>query len=201
MEVTIEINDDQMKIIKRAFGLERFTTEKDLANAVLPLAVEAWLNWLSGEKRYNSLTEQYTDWIEKIYQHLLPEAEAPSFRRLFNSFNIPYGQAQYIARVLYNKDMQWWRAQAREVLKTRLLTRKNEAYDAVAQDRFTMTLEVVLPKEAGIELDDIVDIVLSESPEMEDVRSTPRGSKLVEAKIPALTYVKVCELLGIEEER
>jgi hypothetical protein len=90
MEITMDLSDDQITILERAFASSRFKND-ELAQAWLQLAAEAWLSWLSGEKRYNSLTEQHIDWIEKIYEHLLPETEAPSAERLFNSFNVPYG--------------------------------------------------------------------------------------------------------------
>ena len=120
MKIMIDLSEEEDRIASLVRGLDwpPSKTPDDLAQALLPLAVGAWLSWLSGEKRYNSLTEQYTDWIEQIYKNLLPQTEAPSVDRLFNSFNVPYGQAQYIARVLTNRTLASWRAQAREELRT-----------------------------------------------------------------------------------
>lgn len=178
----MDLSNNQIAILERAFGLERFETCEGLAQALLPLAVGAWLSWLSGEKRYNSLTEQYTDWIDKIYEHLLPQTEAPSVERLFNSFNVPYGQAQYITRVLTNRALASWRGQARKNLKDRLLERKCDVDDWIKEDRLTERVEVVLSKEAATELEIIVDNLLRESPGEVDILRSAGGRNFVAKK-------------------
>jgi len=38
----------------------------ELVQAWLLLADESWLSWLSGEKRYTSLSEQHTGWGDLV---------------------------------------------------------------------------------------------------------------------------------------
>ena len=193
MEITLDISNDQVDIIKRAFGLERFKTKEDLAKAVLPLAFEAWFNWLSGEKRYNSLTEQYTDWIEKIYDDLLP-TEAPSAERLFNFFNVPYGQAQYIARVLSNCDTARWRTEALNELKAKLLEQRDKVYSWTDQ---TGTVDLKLFKPEMIQLRTIFEDLGHESPRDIKIPGRSGWGNLTVVTIDARTFKKVCERLAI----
>ncbi len=197
MKITIELNDDQAAALERALASPRFKTREDLAQAWLPLAAEAWLGWLSGEKRYNSLTEQYSDWIEQIYARLLPETEAPSAERLFNSFNVPYGQAQYIARVLNNRALARWREHALEQLKAALLERKDEVYAWIADQRETAVVELVLFKPAATELEILVESLFRDSPGEVDIPRTSGTRNLSAVRITARTFEKVCELLNI----
>jgi hypothetical protein len=196
MKITIDLSEDRIAFLVPALDWPPSKTPEELAQAWLPLAVEAWLSWLSGEKRYNSLTEQYTDWIEKIYKDLLP-TEAPSTERLFNSFNVPYGQAQYIARVLNNRETARWREQALDELKAELGKRKDDVY-SWAPDRAEDGVDMVLSKLAVRGLDDTIDNLYRESPGEVDFRSRLGGSlTLVKIRINARTFRKVCEQLDI----
>ena len=161
MKITTDLSDDQIAVLVRALDWPPSKTPEELAQAWQQLAVEAWLSWLSGEKRYNSLTEQYTDWIEKIYEHLLPETEAPSVERLWDKFHVPYGQAQYIARVLNNRQMARWREHEREGLKTAMSKRKDEAYRWIEQGDEMEHVEMKLLKPAMKELYIIIEGTVS----------------------------------------
>ena len=194
MQITMDLNDDQIAILERAWP--HFETREELAQAWLPLAVGAWLSWLSGEKRYNSLTEQYTDWIEKIYECVLPQTEAPSAEQLFNSFNVPYGQAQYIARVLNNRATARWREHALEELKARLREQKDEVYSWAVQDDAINVVKMMLSKPAKTELEIIIDDLCRQSPGKVDILRSS-GRNFVEIKITARTFKKVCERLAI----
>ena len=112
MQITIELPDDQVDVVERALRRGRYADGQQACAELARLAVSSWIDWLSGEQRYTSLTQQHTDWVESIYNHLLREDEAPSADRLYNDFNIPYGKAQYIARVLSNKTLTRWRRRA-----------------------------------------------------------------------------------------
>jgi hypothetical protein len=202
VKITTDLSDDQIAVLVRALDWPPSKTPEELAQAWQQLAVEAWLSWLSGEKRYNSLTEQYTDWIEKIYEHLLPETEAPSVERLWDKFHVPYGQAQYIARVLNNRQMARWREHEREGLKTAMSKRKDEAYRWIEQGDEMEHVEMKLLKPAMKELYIIIEDLFRESPE--DVKEMPIRSgslgNLVAIKITAHLFKKVWERLVIKEE-
>ena len=77
MNVTVNITDDQVSILQRAFTRSRYDDPKTIAEALFPLAINFWLEWIAGTKRYTSLTEQYTDWIDQIYTALLMKMKPP----------------------------------------------------------------------------------------------------------------------------
>jgi hypothetical protein len=54
--------------------------------------------------------------VQALYEALLPD-ELPSADRLFNKFNLPPGQAAYIARVLTEKEVPRWRSVALRELR------------------------------------------------------------------------------------
>ncbi len=197
MNISINLSGDQTAVLERAFESSRFKTKDELAPALLQLAASAWIDWISGSKRYNSLTEQYTDWIEQIYEALLPESEAPSPERLFNSFNVPFGQAQYIARVLNNRSMARWRVHALNQLKNRLLERKTEVYSWIEQNREMEKVEIPLLRPAALELEILVERLFQAAPDEVDIPSSVGSRNLAAVKITARTYKKVCELLNI----
>lgn len=200
MEISMNLTDGQIAILERAFASSDLKNEA-LAQVSLSLAFDNWLNWLAGKKRYNSLTEQYIDWFEQIYDHLLPETEAPSVERLFNSFNVPYGQAQYIARVLNNRDTARWRDYARKELKAQLLRQKEEIDRCIAKGDELAPIEIVLSKTAARELRAITNGLLRESRREEDMPHVSGSvGDFVAVTIAAGTCEKVCKELNLKEK-
>ncbi|RPI80456.1 MAG: hypothetical protein EHM41_22710 [Chloroflexi bacterium] len=151
MEIRIEIPDEQVAVIRKAFRNGQLS-DGEIQQKFAQLALNAWINWISGSKRYNSLTDQYMDWIEDCYTSLLSENEAPSLDRLYNAFNIPYGQAQYIARVLNNKTMTRWRQKAICELKRVMAERLDDADKWVRTGREEANLEILVDHLAFLEL-------------------------------------------------
>lgn len=200
MNIPVELSDDQIAILEHAFASSRFETREELAQAWLQLAAGAWSSWLSGEKRYNSLTEQYTDWIERIYDHLLPLAEMPSVERLLNFFNMPYGQAQYITRVLNNRDTPRLRTKALEELKKALRDQKDDIKN-LGPERARLKSYIEMDKSAAIQFEIITKNLWRESRKDVDLPSrSGTWSDLVTIGITPRTFKKVCERLGIWEE-
>jgi hypothetical protein len=197
MNILVELSDAEIAVLEHAFTSSRFKTREELAQAWLSLAAAAWLSWLSGEKRYNSLTEQYIDWIEKIYDHLLPLEEMPSVERLLNFFYMPYGQALYVTRVLNNRDTPRLHAQALEELKKALRDRKAEIDKlgpALARQKYHIDME----KSAAIQLEIIAKNLWRESRKEVDLpRRSGSCSDLVTMGITPRTFKKVCEHLSI----
>lgn len=104
------------------------------------LVVEMMCDAISGKLRFRSLTEMHIEVVQKIYEQMFP-SECPSADRLFNGFNLPPGQAAYIARVLVDKAVPRWRGiglmELRAVLDTRVLDYKDTS-DADAKDSSAM---------------------------------------------------------------
>ncbi len=115
--LTVSVPAGLKQELELAFGpFKDKQDEQDAMSRFSNLAVTALLDWLSVKKRYRSLTDQYIDWVEQIYTDLLPQEEAPSTERIYNSLNMPYGQASYIARVLSSKTLVHWRTIAKKEL-------------------------------------------------------------------------------------
>lgn len=108
-QVTIEVDDADLAALTRALD---GANSQELAATFAALAVTEHLGWILGRTRFRSLTEEHLCRIENLYEAILPESEAPSFGRLYNSFNLPHGQAMYLARALSDKSQRRWRFQA-----------------------------------------------------------------------------------------
>jgi len=197
MQVTIDLTPDQVKILDRAFTPSRFGSTEELLEALLPMMAAVWLDWISAAKRYNSLTEQYTDWMEQFYAHLLPEQEAPTAERMFNSFNLPYGQAQYIARVLNNRAQAHWRAHAVDLLKSTLSARKSEAEQWVKDHRDQDTLEILLFRPSYQELEILIEVLFQKNSAEMDIPRVNSTRNLFSIRITARTYLRLCKYLNI----
>jgi hypothetical protein len=196
MKITVDLNDEQIAFLLRALDWPEEKRD-ELAQAWLLLADEAWVSWLSGGKRYTSLSEQYTDWIEKIYNRFLPD-DPPSVDRLSNSFNVPYGQAQYMARVLKERNTAEWRDKALTELKERLSEKEKKITSEEWRD--VDKADINMSKSAAIQLERIIWDLYRQSPEDVDIPSRSGWGDLTAVKITVGTLKKVCEHLRKKKE-
>lgn len=151
--ISIMVSEETRQIINSALGpFENLEIETSTINGVINLALSNFTDWLSGGKRYRSLTEQYIDWIESIYSSFLPESEPPTLDRIYNSFNLPYGQASYIARVISSKTLVRWRKIATEELRTVLQQNAEKAQTYINQGDQGQKISIELSQLAYIEL-------------------------------------------------
>ena len=197
--IGIELSQEDLAVLRAAFG-DAMTD--DVTSIFVGLATKAWLDWISGSERYSSLTEQYTHWVEQLYTSLLPEDEPPSTERLYSSFNFPYGQAQYIARVLGNKALTRWRMQARTVLVERLREKKPEVDKWLNDEKSikpndSRTVHITLDRLGYQEL----KIELARLYRLDRERVIPpkahSDGNLVSVSISPLTFQRICEMLSI----
>ena len=72
MEIRVEITSEQEKIIQSAFPE---TNVADTALKLVELMADEFFMLISGNKRYLSLSHQYIEWVQKIYEE---EREAES---------------------------------------------------------------------------------------------------------------------------
>jgi hypothetical protein len=151
--IRLKVPEAVRDALEQAFG--PFTNEKEVGEAIgkfNQLAFNAISAWLTGTKRYRSLTEQYIDWVEQIYLEFLPKDEMPSAERIYNSMNMPYGQAAYIARVLENKTLVQWRQFAEQELLAALKDTDKDARDYVKKKVPQMDIQICISKLAVQEL-------------------------------------------------
>jgi hypothetical protein len=154
IRVPREIAEDIVFMLEPELGeLDR----EDVLGKFSLLAFQHLYDWLSGRKRYRTITEQHTDWLENIYTRLLPPDEVPGYSRLYNRFNIPYGQAGYIIRVLVERELPHLRTRAREELRSALANVLPDATDAIEEDRPHQPLRVTVSLLADRELCNAAD--------------------------------------------
>lgn len=168
--------------------------KEEAANRFAGIAVEELLGWILGEKRYRSVTELQISWIEQIYLSLFPD-KMPKATVLYNSFNIPYGQATYIARVLAEKDLPAWRGRARNELKSRLEDQKEEAksnVDAGGQDRFVKR-QITVTKLASLELFRIATEIWEDDKSFKLPERRPGIGDVVNVDIPSVSILTLLD--------
>ena len=194
MNVSIELTDNQVESIIKAFRRGRLDTE-ETATQLVNLAIASWTDWLSGSERYSSLTQQYTDWIEDIYINLLPEDEQPSVDRLYNYFNIPYGQAQYIARVLSNKSLTYWRERAVEKLKAAMEEKFAEVDKWINHKEFDLMAEIIIDKLSYLELKSTFERLFQTDPHSVVPPEVRSAGNLYSVQIQAGCFRKVYDAI------
>jgi hypothetical protein len=197
MQVTLDLTPEQVAALSRAFSSPRFASQQELLAELLPLMAETWIGWVSGDKRYTSLTEQYTDWIDQVYSRVLPPEEAPSAERIFNSFNLPFGQAQYIARVLNSRALAHWREYAVEQLKEKLAGKKAAAQEMIAHQAGDQTIEILLYRPAFQELDLAIEALFQQNAAGIDLPRVNSTHNLFAVRLTARTLMAVCAYFNL----
>jgi hypothetical protein len=94
------------------------------------LCVELVSDWLLGERRFESVSQQTEHWLARLYDVLYVD-EQPEASRLYERFRLPLPRAQYLARLLMARRAGQWRKAARTELIATLGRLKASAGDAV----------------------------------------------------------------------
>lgn len=156
ISISLTVPEVLRNSISLAFGpFESEEDEEKVIKGFAEMSLKACADWLAGNKRYRSLTEQYIDWVEQIYLLFLPESEMPSAERIYNSFNMPYGQASYVARVLASKKLVPWRKKALDELYVALKDVEEAARGYVTDGDLGQPISIEVSEIALIELSQI----------------------------------------------
>src|SRR5262249_23340256 len=159
--LSITLSAEQADTLRASFGSSGVDVTDDQLNNLARLALDSWIDLFSGRKRYRSLTEQYLDWLDQIYSSVLKDEE-PGERRLFSQFHFPYGQTQYLSRILRRQRLRALRRTALESLKRKLEPRLDEAKKWTKEGRGDERMVFTISKGARAELDGILS-TLSEA--------------------------------------
>jgi len=131
-ELSITFVLDPTRVSKLRSSFPEFEDIQEVATALAPLMTNEFIDLLAGEKRYMSLSHQYVEWLQQVYEVLLPEEEY-SYDRLYNEFNFPPGTAQYLARVLRERQHSTLHEKAKSRLREQI-SREIEEYDGLPED-------------------------------------------------------------------
>jgi hypothetical protein len=157
--ISLTLSTEQTNSLQSSFGSRTKPLTDAQLEIIARLALDSWVDLFAGRKRYRSLTEQYLEWLESIYAHVLTEEE-PRERRLFSQCHFPYGQAQYLARILREQQMGMWRKQALTTLSQVLSERVQEAKVWIKNERGEERMFFSMSKGCRVELFLIMDSLL-----------------------------------------
>jgi len=101
----------------QSLGVEASREAKERLQArLLTLAAELVLEWIVGERRFESQSQQTEYWLARVFEEILPD-EQPEATRIYTRFGFPLPRSQYLARLLLARRAARWREAARrEVL-------------------------------------------------------------------------------------
>ncbi len=195
--ITVSLDDAVVDALASAFDGER----DKLASEFAQYAVDGFTAWFQGDDRFRSLTEQYVTWVEALCERLgLPDA--PSFDLLYGTFNLPYGQAQYISRVIADRTQSTWRPRAEGRLKDDLrpaLAAALEATKSTTGGKWDARKAIPFKttRLAAIELRRACDRVWRGHNEFE--YPTPKGGMGDQRsfEMPAASLILLCQFLGV----
>jgi hypothetical protein len=154
--IEIEISDQIRRDLVRVYG-----KDNEQLRAVLSVAVSQWSATVFGRTRYRSLTELFLSWLGE----LMALNSAPldlNERPLYETFNFPYGQAQYLSRVLRESQPALLRIKHLAELETTLEDRRAKAREWIADKRGEERLRLQLSKAAKRELDRLLGLLAKE---------------------------------------
>ncbi len=115
------------------------------------LSAELFLEWVTGERRFESQTQQTEHWIARFYEEIFPD-EQPVGTVLYERFGLPLPRANYIARLLRTRRAAQWRDAARQELMTMLKACREKAKTASATGQGIFEIDISLSAGAADEL-------------------------------------------------
>lgn len=120
--VTFTIDGDRVAVLQKCFPDKK---PEEAAIQLATIATNELIDLLAGKKRYLSLSHQYIEWVQQIYEALLPNEEY-TFRKIFDGFNFPPGAAGYIARVLRGRQNTSLSSKAKDGLTSKCTKEIND---------------------------------------------------------------------------
>lgn len=131
IDVSFVLDEEQKKVLERAFpGKPDY---QEVAKKISVFITNEFIDLLAGKKRYLSLSHQYIEWIQSVYEILLPDEEY-TYQVFSDRFNFPPGTASYMARVLRSRQNSTLHNKAIKNLKIKL-EKEKEIFDGLPQDK------------------------------------------------------------------
>lgn len=95
-------------------GIEATEASKVRLQAKLrDIAAELALEWITGERRFESQGQQTEAWLARLYEDIYAD-EQPQAPRIYARFGLPLPRAQYLVRLLLARRTAQWREAARK---------------------------------------------------------------------------------------
>jgi hypothetical protein len=132
ISVTFVIDKDRVAKLRNSFPDS--DDIQGAATTIAELMTNEFIDLLAGEKRYMTLSHQYVEWLQQLYEAVLP-GEEYTYERLYNEFNFPPGTAQYLARVLRDRQNTVLHRRARSRLHDQLSAEIREYRELPVNDK------------------------------------------------------------------
>ena len=159
------------------------------------------LEWLLGEKRFESQSQQTEHWLSRFYEDIFND-EQPDPNKIYQRFGLSLPRASYMARMLRARHAAQWRAAARKEVKTQLSRKKKDAETSKKNNTGDIDeFDLSFSKGAADELRVLYDRVSSSVDEKERPRppkSKPSFGSTLWFAVPAETLLLILE--AIEKE-
>ena len=196
--------DDAVKALaeraRAALELGASPASRKLAKARLEtLASTLLLEWLVGDKRFESQSQQTEYWLSRFYEEIFID-EQPDATRIYERFGLSLPKAGYLARMLRARRAPQWRQAARVELKTQLERHKAAALAATKVGQAHITeFDVSLSPGGADELRVLYDRIAAFKPERErpkPPRAKPSFGNSRWLGVPAETLLQLLDDLA-----
>ncbi len=128
-----DIDEDLPRLLQRARASLATDaspeTRQRLEDRLEAVAASLALEWITGERRFESQGQQMEYWLSRIYEALFPD-EQPDATRLYVRFGLPLPRAQYVTRLLLARRSAHWREAANREVRAALETFEANARQA-----------------------------------------------------------------------
>ena len=188
-----------------ALKLDASPAAQKLAKAKLEsLASTLLLEWLVGDRRFESQSEQVEYWLSRIYEEIFVD-EQPDATRIYERFGVSLPRATYLARLLRARRAPQWRQAARVELKTQLERHKAAALNAKKEGQAHVTeFDVSVSPGAADELRVLYDRIAAFIPERERPKPPKAKPSFGNSRwlgVPAETLLQILETLAKGDAR
>jgi hypothetical protein len=183
-----------------ALKLDASSAAQKLAKAKLDaLASTLLLEWLVGDRRFESQSQQTEYWLSRFYEEIFID-EQPDATRIYERFGVSLPRASYLARLLRARRTAQWREAARVELKTQLERYKAAAEQEKKEGRgHTTEFDMSLSPGAADELRVMYDRIAAFIPERERPKPPKARPSFGNSRwlgVPAETILQLLDTLA-----
>jgi hypothetical protein len=191
--------DALVTLAQERLGIEASgPSRKRLSDRLRTVAAELALEWILGERRFESQNQQMEHWLARLYEDVFSD-EQPEASRIYARFGLTLPRAQYVTRLLLARRSAQWRDAAKGEVLAALESYEAKSIDArKAKTAQTQRWEMSLSRGGYDELVVFYDLMTSRiagpnrpSPP----KRTPSSSSMIFFLITAETTLAILELV------
>jgi hypothetical protein len=174
-------------------------SQQRLAKNLNLLAAQLMLEWLTGDKRFESQSQQTEYWLARFYDEIFSD-EQPDAARIYSRFGLTLSRSAYLARLLRARATATWRSAARQELRNRLADKRESAQREKDEGQSSIIeYDIGLSPGAADELRVLYDRLTASMGDSEQPRppkAKPSFGGLRWLSVPADTLLQILQQLG-----